>query len=120
MRETRGPRDSRRMSVPEPEAAARAEKALKAQLERQAEIDDLLWLMSDKRGRRFMWRLLQRTGIYQLSFVPGDSTVTAFREGNRNQGLQLLSEVMQHCPERFSVMQKEAPKHERRKESTEG
>ncbi|HSV48355.1 MAG TPA: endopeptidase [Ramlibacter sp.] len=103
--------------MPEPEHAARAEKAVKAQLERQTEIDDLSWLMSDKRGRRFMWRLLQRTGIYQLSFVPGDSNVTAFREGNRNQGLQLLSEVMQHCPSRFSEMQKEAPKHERRNES---
>lgn len=108
------------MSVPEPDTAARAEKATKAQLERQAEIDDLLWLMSDKRGRRFVWRLLQRTGIYQLSFVPGDPAVTAFREGNRNQGLQLLSEVMQHCPGRFNEMQKEAPKHERRKEGNEG
>ena len=108
------------MSEAEPDSKARAEKATKAQLARQTEIDDLLWLMSDKRGRRFMWRLLERAGIYQLSFVPGDPTVTAFREGRRNQGLQLVAEVMQHCPNRFSEMQKEAPKHERRKESTEG
>jgi len=107
------------MSVPEPDDAARAEKTLKAQLARQTEIDDLLWLMSDKRGRRFMWRLLQGSGIYRTSFT-GDALSMAFKEGERNQGLRLMDQVMQHCPERFSVMQKEAPKNERRKEGTEG
>lgn len=107
------------MSVPEPESAARAEKALKAQLERQTEIDDLLWLMSDKRGRRVMWRLLQRSGIYRTSFT-GEALSMAFKEGERNQGLRLMDQVMQHCPERFSVMQKEAPKHERRNDDRSG
>lgn len=108
------------MSAVEPDETERAEKARRAALERQTEIDELLWLMSDKRGRRFVWRLLQRTGIYQLSFVPGDASATAFKEGNRNQGLQLLSQVMQHCPDRFSEMQKEVTKHERSSNSSTG
>lgn len=105
------------MSEREPGTPERAEKAQRAQLEAQSEIDDLVWLMSDKRGRRAVWRLLQRAGIWQLSFVPGDQSVTAFREGNRNQGLQLLGQLMEHCPERFSEMQKEARNNERRTDS---
>lgn len=107
------------MSVVEPDSKARAEKALKAQLERQAEIDELLWLMSDKRGRRFMWRLLSAAGIYELSYVDSNPGATAFREGNRNTGLRLVAQITQHCPDRFSEMQKEARNHERRKESKE-
>jgi hypothetical protein len=106
------------MSGPGLDSPDRTEKAERQQLERQLEVDDLSWLMSDKRGRRFVWRLLSAAGVYQLSFVAGDQSVTAFREGNRNQGLQLVALVMKHCPERFSEMQKEARNHDRRNERT--
>jgi hypothetical protein len=102
------------MSAAEHGAAARTEKAEKAQLERQAEIDDLLWLMSDKRGRRIVWRLLGESGVYQVTFT-GDALTSAFREGRRSRGLDLLAAINQHCPERFSEMQKEATNNERRK-----
>ncbi len=104
------------MSGTEPDYPGRDEKALKAQLEAQAEIDELLWLMSDKRGRRFMWRLLTAAGIYQLSYVPGDAMATAFREGNKGAGLRLVALIGQHCPTRFSEMQQEARTHDRRTE----
>lgn len=102
------------MSAAEHDPAVRAEKAITAQLERETQIDDLLWLMSDKRGRRYVWRLLQRAGIYTTTFT-GEALSSAFKEGERNQGLKVLSEVMEHCPERFSEMQKEARANERRK-----
>lgn len=102
------------MSAAEHETAERSEKAKSAQLERQTEIDDLLWLMSDKRGRRYMWRLLSESGIYRTSFST-DALAMAFAEGQRNRGLALVGSVMQHCPERFSEMQKEARANERRK-----
>lgn len=105
------------MSAAEHETAERAEKAKTAQLARQTEIDDLLWLMSDKRGRRFMWRLLSESGIYRTSFST-DALAMAFAEGQRNRGLALVGLVMQHCPERFSEMQKEARANERRKQRT--
>ena len=106
------------MSVTEPDSTGRAEKAKQAQLDAQTEIDELLWLMSDRRGRRFVWRLLSAAGIYQLSYVPGDAMATAFREGNRGAGLRLVAQVTQHCPERFSEMQKEARNHDRRNDRT--
>lgn len=82
------------------------------------EIDELLWLMSDPRGRRFIWRLLKGFGIYQLSYVQGDPTHSAFNEGRRNEGLKLLNQIMEHCPARFTEMSKEAKNHERRSSIT--
>lgn len=97
--------------------AARAEKAERQEREARDAIDELLWLMSDPRGRRFMWRQLSDLGVYRLSYVQGDFATTAFNEGQRNVGLKLLSQVMQHCPARFTEMQKEAKSYERRSNS---
>ena len=105
------------MSEADHDSAARAEKAKTAQLERQTQIDDLRWLMGDKRGRRVVWRLLQRSGIYTTSYT-GEALSMAFKEGGRNQGLALLDEITQHCPSDLSKMQQEARTNERRKEST--
>ena len=97
----------------ERESQAAAEKALKAQLSAQTEIDDLCWLMSDKRGRRFVWRQLAEAGVYRQSFT-GEPLTTSFNEGQRSTGLRLMAAIHQHCPERFSEMQKEARTNERR------
>lgn len=61
------------------------------QIEMQ-ELDDLKFVMGDPRGRRFIHKLLTRSGLYRCSFN-GQSNQTIFNEGARNQGLQLLSEV---------------------------
>lgn len=43
-------------------------------------------------GRRVLWDLLTRCHIFQSSFKPGaPSEVTAFREGERNVGLQIMA-----------------------------
>lgn len=100
------------------------QQAVRADAEKQRkqairdEIDELLWLMSDPRGRRFMWRQLSDFGVYQLSYVQGDSTHTAFNEGRRSMALKLTSQIMQHCPSRFTEMSKEAKNHERRSSIT--
>lgn len=101
------------MPAAERDPPAGAEKPIKGQLAANTEVDDLLWLMSDVRGRRFVWRLLTRSGIYRTSFNT-DSLAMAFAEGRRNEGLVLLDEVARHCPRRFSEMQTEARTHERR------
>jgi hypothetical protein len=105
------------VSAAERESQAQTEKAVKAQLVRQTEIDDLLWLMSDKRGRRFVRRLLDRVGIYRTSFST-EALAMAFNEGQRNVGLQLVGQINQHCPSRFSEMQREPEPHERRNDRT--
>lgn len=73
---------------------------------RQQEIGDLKWLMSSPRGRRIMWRLLELSGPFRISFDT-NAMKMAFNEGNRNLGNQLFNEVMTLCPELYPVMVKE-------------
>jgi hypothetical protein len=50
-------------------------------------------------------RLLEKAGIYRTSFTGNSETF--FREGMRNMGLFVLSEVMEVTPEQFAQMLKE-------------
>lgn len=79
----------------------------RAEQEARWEIEDLAWLMSSKRGRRVMWRLLTNAGVYRLSYTQGDAGATAFNEGQRNQGLRLLSLVMKHIGSAYALMVQE-------------
>lgn len=74
---------------------------------RQVEANDIKWLMSSKQGRRVVWRLLDKAGIYRTSFA-GNSDTTNFNEGMRNLGLFLVAETTQHALEAFAQMQTEA------------
>jgi hypothetical protein len=118
-RETIKRKDTASVSVAERDSPDDVEKARKAQLAKETEIEDLHWLMSDKRGRRIAWRLLTEAGIYQSTYT-GEALSSAFAEGKRAQGLKLVASIVQHCPERFSEMQKEARTHERRTSSSTG
>lgn len=67
--------------------------------------EDLKFIMSDKRGRRFMRRLIEQTGFYDTSFTGNSETF--FREGKRDVGLTLRRQIMKHCPDRFVEMESE-------------
>lgn len=89
------------------EQEARAqEKKERELLEQQGEESDVKWLMSNKRGRRIIWRLLNQSGVFRLSFNT-DSMLMAFAEGNRNFGNRILSLIHSQCPELYPVMVKE-------------
>lgn len=68
----------------------------------ELEKNDLVWLMSQERGRRFIWRLLSRAGVFQSSFTGNSGTF--FNEGRRDIGLWVLSSIMASCPEDFIKM----------------
>lgn len=87
----------------ETRSEARAERARQAA---QHEIEDLKWLMSSKRGRRIVWRLLEQAGVFRLSFNP-NAMQMAFAEGNRNAGLRTLAQIHASCPDLFPLMLKE-------------
>jgi len=63
--------------------------------------------MSSKRGRRILWRLLDRAGVFRLSFNT-NAMAMAFAEGNRNEGLRYLALIHTLCPELYPTMVKEA------------
>jgi hypothetical protein len=86
--------------------ASQQEIELTARLARETEEADIKWLMSSKRGRRIVWRLLDYAGVFRSSF----STVAmqmAFNEGYRSYGNRTLTLVQQYCPELYPQMQKE-------------
>lgn len=71
-------------------------------LKKQVEANDIKWLMSSKQGRRIVWRLLDKAGVFRTSFTGNSETF--FKEGMRNLGLFLVAEVMEHSPDAFALM----------------
>lgn len=66
-------------------------------------VEDLRWVMSSPRGRRFVWWLLSLAGVRRLSFNNSGS-VTAFNEGQRNVGLAVEGQVVEHCHGSYLTM----------------
>ena len=87
--------------------AAKAAKAQSAKLSRDTDESDFKWLMSTKRGRRIVWRLLDRAGIFRSSFNT-NAMAMSFAEGQKNEGLRLLGQIHTLCPELYPTMTKEA------------
>ena len=81
-------------------------KKFAEKIDRQNEESDIKWLMSSKRGRRLVWRLLEQAGVFRSSFNT-NAMAMSFSEGNRNYGLQILNLIHTLCPELYPTMIKE-------------
>lgn len=81
---------------------------------RDQEVSDLGKIMGCPEGRRFVWRLLNAAGVFRISF-DRDPYVTAFREGERNNGLSLLADVQAFYADRYTIMVTEAKNMEAEK-----
>lgn len=71
---------------------ARSTAKEQSRFELAVELDDIKWLMSSRRGRRFMWRLLGDAGLYQQSF-DGNTNWSIFKEGKRSIALRLMAQI---------------------------
>ncbi len=90
----------------------------RTKLAQQIEAEDLKWLMGSKRGRRIVWRLLERTGVFRSSFTGNSETF--FREGMRNVGLLLMAQVNETCPEHYTSMVQEQREYGKRNADDNG
>lgn len=72
---------------------------------RRTKQDDfvLKQLLSTPDGRAWTFRLLSEAHIFQPSYT-AEPFSTAFKEGERNVGLKLLSDIIRTCPEAFTQM----------------
>lgn len=70
---------------------------------RNVEKEDFKWLMMDIRGRRFVWRYLEKAGVFRVTFR-ADSNEGDFLEGMRNMGLMLMVDINEICPEKYQLM----------------
>lgn len=85
---------------------SKADADLRNKLAQQTENEDVRWLMANKRGRRIVWRQLERAGVFQLSFNTTAMTM-AFNEGRRSEGLRILAQIHETCPEHYITMMQE-------------
>lgn len=85
---------------------AKGERDELERVKRLIEIEDFKWLMAYKPGRRFIWRLLEKHGVFRSSFRT-EPLEMAFLEGQRNDGLNLLADIHEHTPDRYIEMLKE-------------
>ena len=90
----------------ESQEATQADRALTARLARETEESDVRWLMSNRRGRRVLRRLLDQAGVFRSSFST-TAMQMAFNEGFRNYGLRMLDLIHTTCPELYPQMMKE-------------
>jgi len=73
---------------------------------RQREINDLRRMLKEPEGRRFIWKLLGEAGIFHSSFAL-NSNQTAFSEGRRSLGLDLLIDLNEADVGAFAQLQRE-------------
>ena len=73
---------------------------------RERELNDLRVVMATVEGRRFVWRLLEKAGVFRTSFT-GNST-TFFNEGMRNMGLMVLGDVHEAAADAYIMMMNES------------
>lgn len=91
----------------DPKAVARAAKRLKSELSQEDK--DLRAVMATEEGRRFVFRLLGRCGIYRQSYNPlqPHEGNAIFAEGERSIGLNLLRDLGRVTPEHYLTMLKD-------------
>ena len=82
-------------------------KKTKRQLETDAECNRLRFIMSDSKGRAFMYDLLTEAHIFRPSFNPDSERVTCFKEGERNVGLRYLGRIQTDFLDEYNLMLKE-------------
>lgn len=66
---------------------------------RKSEMHDLSVMLDTKSGRSVLRRILERAGIFKVSFVADSERLTSKHEGERNIGLWLLSELIAARPD---------------------
>lgn len=75
----------------DPEQVKNAEVKIE-QRERQ-DMFDVQWLLSDVRGRRFLWKYLEKCKPFATGFIP-DPLELQFKMGQRNIGSDILNDIM--------------------------
>lgn len=64
-------------------------------------------LMSDMKGRQWIFEQLSICRVFTSPFVPGQQDTTAFLSGLQAYGHKLLDDVMKSAPKSFEIMMQE-------------
>ena len=79
--------------------------------------DDTRAVLSTPAGRRYVWRLLGKCGVFRQDSPHGSTGEVLFQSGQeagrRKIGLELMAEIQQVDPSLYATMAKEAVEEER-------
>ena len=78
--------------------------------QRLQEKNDLRSIMDTAHGRRFIWRLLGHTGVFENGFHT-DPGIMAYKQGSRKIGVDLLIDIGCDFQRQYLTMQTEALKN---------
>lgn len=93
--------------------AAKPSELKRAELMAERADADLRFVLSDPRGRRFVWNELGRCGLHAQTYSPNNSE-HCFKAGERNAAIRLNLDVIRVSPELYLLMQQEAIEDEAR------
>lgn len=68
--------------------------------------DQVAFVLGDARSRAFVWEMLSRCGVFGASFT-GEPLTTAFNEGKRHVGLNLMETLLTSNSNAFTLMRDE-------------
>lgn len=68
---------------------------------------DMVFLLGLPAFRRFAWNVLENAHVFSTTWDGVSVENTLFREGERNSGIKLLSQIMAANPQRFIEMMQE-------------
>ena len=88
----------------DPEQVRKAKQKVESLNDRR--LNDVREVLNNKRGRRFIWELLEFCGVFKTSLA--DEHVIFYNEGQRNVGLKLLADINEAAPEAYIVMLNES------------
>jgi hypothetical protein len=83
-----------------------AEKKTKKGRDEKSAQEAFVKIMSYPAGRALIWGLLSTCHLYSTTFDQSPSTM-AFREGERNVGLRIMSMISRWAPKEYVEMMKE-------------
>lgn len=84
------------------------ERKTRAQLDQERATAVLARVLDSSHGREVIWGILEKAGFHQLSFCGEETHKTAFKEGRRSLGNELLLECLTARPQCYNVMRDEA------------
>lgn len=93
---------------------ARVEENRKLKEERERE--SFKYVMADKRGRQFVFSILEACNVFQHNFDTNHA-IMSFKEGKRNVGLEILARSNKHTPDNYIRLLKENKPHQKNEEN---
>lgn len=82
----------------------------RSRFERESELNDLRWVLSDPRGRRFVWRLMSFCKVFESIWHP--SAVIHYNSGQQDVGHMIMADVVEANDESLITMMRESKERE--------